>query len=57
MTDYVYEIYDHTMIKVKVSSDGDIIYQKMSKGTPNRPKYVNKGDLKILRKDRNIVYK
>lgn len=52
MTDYVYEIYEHTMMKVKVSGDGDIVYQKLSKGTPSVPNNKNKGDLKILRKDR-----
>ena len=49
--DYIYEIYSNTMVKVKVNNEGDIIYQKLSKGTPSKPKVH--GDLKLLRKNKN----
>ena len=51
MTDYVYELHGHTMVKVRVSNKGDITRVESAKGTPAHNKY-NKGEFKPLQKDK-----
>ncbi len=51
MTDYVYEIHEHTMNRVKVSSSGGIKSISKAKGTPSCNER-NKGDFSSMRKTR-----
>ena len=46
MTDYVYELHGNTMQCVKVSSQGNILYKRLCKGTSGKAKTSNVGEFK-----------